>query len=441
MGDLVVGVDLGSGSARALALDRDGAVRAAATARYPRADCPPGRADPTGWLAALERVVAALGVARPAALAVGGQSPTTVPGSGGLAVTCTHPAGATLDPPAQHAAQHALLRAEGASDPMQLWDFVLARLGAPPAQGRWPGDPALDGFGPVVPTGTACGASDGSLGVPAGTPLVPGAQDAYLAFWAAGVDEPGRALDPGGRTGGLGVAVAAGARPAGLFALPAAAAGVDVVGGPVSAHGLALEWWSAMTGRGVEALLDAAAGVAPGAGGVVALPYLEGERAPRWDRDLRAELVGLSAATGPAEVMRALLEGAAYGLRHIATELASHGVTMHTLVVGGSPARSPLWCAIKADVLEVPVEVPEQPELAAYGAALAAGAAIGWWPQPGAGRAGDWPRPRCATVAPRPRPEYRAGYRRFVELGDEAVRRLARERSLPMSEEDPCRTR
>jgi xylulokinase len=430
MPELAIGVDLGSGSARAIAIDRDGAVHAEATARYERgADPPPGRADPHVWLQAFDAVVAKLGVERPAAIAIGGQSPTTVPADGSLAVTLSHPAGATLDPHSQHAAQYGVLRETSDTEPMQLWDWVLSQLGAPRAQGRWPGDPELPGFGPTTPTGSICAAADGSRSVPKGTPLVPGAQDAYLAFWAAGLDVPGRGLDPGGRTGGLGVAVAAGARPTDMYALPAAAAGVDIVGGPVSAHGLALEWWSTMTDRAVEDLLDMAAGVEPGAGGVIALPYLEGERAPRWNRDLRGELVGLSSATGPAEVMRALLEGAAYGLAHIAHELAMRGVPTDVVVVGGSPARSHLWCTIKAAILERVVEVPEQPELAAYGAALAAGAALDWWPKPGAGCAGDWPRPRVHVIEPEPSAVYRAGYRQFVELGDEAVRRLARERA------------
>ncbi len=87
-------------------------------------------------------------------------------------------------------------------------------------------------------------------------------------------------------------------------------------------------------------------------------------------------------------------------------------------------------------MLEVPVEVPEHPELAAYGAALAAGAAVGWWPKPGAGTAGDWPRPPTRVVDPEPCGEYRIGYERFIELGDEAVRRLARRRT----QEEQCPT-
>jgi xylulokinase len=286
-----------------------------------------------------------------------------------------------------------------------------------------------------------------------GTLLVPGAQDAYLAFWAAGIDEPGRALDPGGRTGGLGVAVDAGARPAGMFAFPAAAIGVDIVGGPVSAHGLLLEWWGGLTGQSVEEVLALAATAPPGARGVLALPYLEGERAPRWDRDLRAEITGLSSEHTQADIARALVESTAYGLAHIAHALDDRGVRTERLVVGGTPAHSPLWCAVKSAVLEVPVEIPEHTELAAYGAALAAGAAVGWWPQPGSGRSGDWPRPATQVIEPEPCAAYRSGYRRFVELGDQAAARLARARGADtaepgrrsegamLTEEEQCRTR
>jgi sugar (pentulose or hexulose) kinase len=425
-----IGVDLGSSSARAIALDGDGTVVGGASAAYDGAETwSAGHGDPRAWLRAFETVVAELiTTVEPAAVAVGGQSPTTVLQTGADAITCLHPAGATLDPHAQHGEQYAVLRSTHHDvRPMQLWDWVLAQCGAPPMQGRWPGDPPLTDYGEVIATGRTVGTAGGTGVVPKGTPLVPGAQDAYLAFWAAGIDEPGRGLDPGGRTGGLGVAVGLGSRPADMFAMPSAAAGVDIVGGPVSAHGLIMDWWAATTGRSVTELLELAATVPPGAAGVHALPYLEGERAPRWNRELRAELYGITSRTGPGEVARALLESTAYGVAHIARELAAHGVPLHTLVVGGSPARSPLWCAIKASVLEVPVEVPEVSELAAYGAALAAGAAIDWWPAPGAGRAGDWPRPATHVIEPEPCDTYRTGYRRFVALGDAAVARLARD--------------
>ncbi|MEV8632163.1 FGGY-family carbohydrate kinase [Streptosporangium sp. NPDC051023] len=441
----VIGVDLGSNSARAVAIDPSGKVLGAATGAYPGAGSwPAGRADPHAWLAGVVEAVTALGerlTGRPEAICIGGQSPTTVPHDGGLAVTCRHPAGVTGSPVEQHHAQREVIGRD--AEPRQVYDWLMARLGARERQSRWPGDPSLDGYGSRAATGEVIGltgdgqAGDhggsggpggsgipglaGASGIPAGVPLVAGAQDAYLAFWAGGVDTPGRALDPGGRTGGLAVAIASSAAHGDLYTLASPARGVDIVGGPVSSHGLMLEWLTMVTGRQVPELLELAAAVPAGADGVIVLPYLEGERAPRWNRQLRAEIVGLGSGCGPGHLARAVLEGAAYGLRNIADSLP---VALDVLVCAGSPARSPLWCQIKADVLEVPVEVPAETDLAAYGAALAAGAGAGWWPRPGEASGGSWPRPPVTVVEPSPRSVYRETYRRFVSLGDAAELRL-----------------
>ncbi|WP_331767377.1 FGGY-family carbohydrate kinase [Embleya sp. NBC_00896] len=353
----------------------------------------------------------------------------------------------TGSPPDQHHAQHAALRAEHGPDvrAWQLYDWLAARLGADRTQARWPGDPPLTGYGPIAATGSVVGAVGAGHTVAAGTPLVAGGQDAYLAFWAGGLDRPGRAMDPGGRTGGLAVAVPAGSPAADAYALPAAVPGVDIVGGPVAAHGLMLEWLRDLTGRTVPELLALAAKVPPGARGVLVLPYLEGERAPRWNRELRGEVLGLTSAAGPGELARAVLECTSYGLAHIAKGLTAQGVRLDTLVCAGSPARSPLWCSIKAAVLGVPVEVPAETDLAAYGAALAAGAGARWWPAPGAGRAGDWPRPAMTVIEPEPHPEYRDGLRRFLSLGDAAeswLSDLTNATTTPDPSEEPtCPTR
>ncbi len=435
---------MGTGSARALAVDPDGRVVGRSSGVFPgKQQWAPGRAVPAAWRAGLAAALGALAAevpaaAAPVALALGSQSPTTVPVVRGEAVTCRHPAGVTGSPVDQHNAQRDLLRDEQGpeTEVSQLWDWLNGELGGRPGvQSRWPGDPALDGYGAVVATGHLVGEADGTWGVPAGTPLAGGAQDAYLACWAAATVSPGRALDPGGRTGGLAVAVDAGNRPEGMYAMPSAAPGIDIVGGPVAAHGLMFEWLARTLGRDETELLALAATVPPGARGVLVLPFLEGERAPRWRPDLRAEVVGLGSDHGPAELARAVLEGTAFGLAHIAAELADSGVDVDVMMCGGSPARSELWCQIKADVLDVPVEVPAETDLAAYGAALAAGATAGWWPAPGEGAAGSWPRLDTRTLEPRPLPAYADAYARFVELGDAAVARLPLSPSTP--EETP----
>jgi xylulokinase len=430
---VAVGVDLGSSGARAIAIDRDGRVLGMARAPYAGSEAwPAGRADPQSWLRALTACVNDLArdvpeARHPVGLALGGQSPTTVPLGGGLAVTVHHPAGVDAGgPEAQHLAQLEVLRAERADvEPAELWDWLLVQLGAPLAQAKWPGDPEVPGFGPVTYTGAVVGTAQSDLVVAPGTPLVAGAGDAYLSCWAAGIDRLARAIEPGGRTGGYAVGAPVGADVPGMWRFISAASNVEVIGGPVSSHGLMVEWVTRVVGRPVEETLALAQPVPPGARGVMVLPYLEGERAPRWNPSLRAHVAGIGADTGNAELVRAVLEGCAYGLRHVKSALDRAGITTESMVVGGSAARSRLWNEIKASVLGVIVEVPEISDLAAYGAALAAGAGAGWWAVPGCATSGTWPRPAMTTIDPIEEPAYDDGFARFVELGD-AVEALVR---------------
>jgi sugar (pentulose or hexulose) kinase len=427
---VAVGIDVGSRSARVVAIDRGGALVGYAETDYDRQpDRMTGRADPQCWRrgaeTALRRLVARCrAAASPAAVAVGGQSPTAVPAHG-LAVTYSYAEGIDGGIAAQQVAQCQLLKSEQpGGEVSQLWDWMLASLGAPRVQGRWPGDAPLGEFGQSVTTGTVVGKADGSGGVPRGTPLVAGAPDALLAFWAAGLDEVRRACDPGGRTGGLVVAVRDVDLAPGLMQMASPARGCSMVGGPVSAHGASLDWLTTVTGCPRSALLELAAGVPAGARGVIFLPYLEGERSPRWQRRLTGEFHGLRADTGPGELARAVLEGTAYGLAHIGRALRGKGAEIDVVTCAGGPSRSRLWCEIKAAVLGADFDVPEFSELSAYGAALAAGAGAGWWPEPGSGGPGSWPRPPMTRIDSVPRQVYQEGFERFVSLGDAAQQRL-----------------
>ena len=434
---MVVGVDLGTGGARAVALAADGAVKLWMYEAFEgAASWPAGRADPAAWLDGLGRLLARVNDAGLpiAAVAVGGQSPTTVPlpedhgtDAVGFAATCRHPAGNGMARTEHHLAQLEFLSHE-LGRPLaggQIWDWALRCLGAGDIQGLWPGEETIPGYGERVEVGTVIGHCDGSLGLAAGTPLVSASNDAYMSFWAGGLGTHRRGHDPGGRTGGLGVAVAAAERPAEMMAFFSPVAGIEVVGGATNGHGQLLEWWSAVSGRPIEELLSLAAGVPPGAGGLVVLPYHDGERSPRWEPRLRGEMHGLAFDAGVAEIARAVLEAGAYGLRHIHEDLQASGVDMDVMCCGGSPALSRLWCSIKASVLEVAVDVPDRPEqLSAHGCALAGGSALGWWDPIGAETMDSWPLAAMTRIEPSPDDAYREGYERFVALGDAAAARL-----------------
>ncbi len=453
MNEVAVGVDVGSSGVRAVALDADGELRAWVRAPFEQAaSWPAGWADPRVWLDGIEAVLAQVQAtgAKLASIAIGGQSPTTVPvprldhppsgtpplrpgtGALGIAITCRNPIGVGLSRQDQHQAHVTELSRElgypvaGA----EIWDWAVGVMGAGCVQGVWANDELLSGHGEPVAVGKIAGRSDGTLGVAPGTPLVCGHNDAYMSFWGGGLGTPGRGHDPGGRTGGLGVAVAAETRPATVLGFPSPVAGVEVVGGPVNGHGELLDWWAAVSGNTISEVLAAAATVPAGAEGVVVLPYHDGERAPRWLTALRGEISNLSFHTSAAHIARAVLESAAYGLRHIRDDLEADGVAMDVMGCGGSPARSGLWCRIKASVLQVPVEAPERPEqLSAHGCALAAGAAIGWWPGVGADNVDCWPIPNFTPIEPTSDPAeiaaYEAAYGRFLAAGDAAAARAS----------------
>lgn len=423
--EVVAGVDVGSSGARAVAITRDGVVVASAAASHPMRDLPLGEVDAAVLLRSAVDAVAGLGV-HPQAIGIGGQGPTTVASTGERALSFRHPAGTEGGMAGQEEGQAEALRdlVSGPFEPRQLWDWLAARIGGrSDLQSVWPGSKPHPGFGDPVPVGTPFGlTSAGQL--PAGIPVIPGCNDAFMTAWASGIDTPGKAFDPGGTTGGLGVAAAVAEHPGmAAFGMAGHVPGVVIVGGPVAAHGAMMSWWSEVTGRSVPDLIAEAEEVPPGAHGVLVLPFFEGERAPRWNPDLRAEVLGLHLDHGRPVVTRALLESAAYGLAHIARTLAAQGVGLDRVVCSGGPARSRLWTAIKADVLEVPVDIPDCDQMAAYGAALVAGAGAGWWPRPGEGTAGDWPTPVMTVIDPHPLDVYRKNVDRFIALGDEAERR------------------
>ena len=124
--------------------------------------------------------------------------------------------------------------------------------------------------------------------------------------------------------------------------------------------------------------LDAeAAGWPPGAEGLFFAPYLAGERTPHADPGARGAFVGLSLRHDRGALVRAVLEGVAYGLRDCLEVLRGVGCTVDVGRVSGGGARSDLWRKIVASVLGLPMERTAVEEGAAYGAALLAGVATG----------------------------------------------------------------
>lgn len=133
-------------------------------------------------------------------------------------------------------------------------------------------------------------------------------------------------------------------------------------------------------GASFDTLLAEAAEAPPGSEGLLFLPYLSGERTPYPDPLARGAWVGLTLRHRRAHLIRSVLEGVAFGLRDCFALLHAAGLReVRRVRVSGGGARSALWRAMLAAVLDVELEQVEAGEGAAYGAALLAGVNAGVW--------------------------------------------------------------
>ena len=110
------------------------------------------------------------------------------------------------------------------------------------------------------------------------------------------------------------------------------------------------------------------------------LPYLMGERSPINDTDARACFLGMSMDSSRADLVQAVLEGVAFAIRDSLEVAKSLGVTPERSKLCGGGARSPLWRRILANVLDLPLDIPQTEEGPGYGGAMLAMVGCGVYP-------------------------------------------------------------
>jgi xylulokinase len=216
-----------------------------------------------------------------------------------------------------------------------------------------------------------------------GVPVAAGAGDQAAGAVGVGVDRPGPLSVVLGTSGVVFAALdrfAADARArvhAFCHAVPGAWHAMGVM---LSAAG-SLRWLrdTIAPGNGFDALTADAAAWPAGTEGLTFLPYLAGERTPHPDPEARGAFAGLSLRHDRGALVRAVLEGVAFGLRDGLDLVAELGGPPAVGRVSGGGARSDLWLQVIASVLELPLERVAVDEGAAFGAALLGGVAAGVW--------------------------------------------------------------
>lgn len=115
-----------------------------------------------------------------------------------------------------------------------------------------------------------------------------------------------------------------------------------------------------------------------GANGLIYLPYLMGERSPRWNPRARGAFIGLTIRHTRADMVRAVLEGVTMNLRVILDAFTKQGAKIEAMRVIGGGARGRFWNRIMADIYGMPVQrLAILEEATSMGAAVAGGVGVG----------------------------------------------------------------
>jgi xylulokinase len=241
---------------------------------------------------------------------------------------------------------------------------------------------------PWEPIGRLSAEAAAELGLGRSVVVVAGAADTACSAYAVGCVNDAEVFESAGTSGVLTVCYA---RPLGspLFLNRAhVVPGRWLSHGAMSAAGAAVRWLRdavfSDVGSGASqpddyAWINAeAAKSVPGAGGVVFLPYLLGERTPVWDPDARGAWMGMSVGTGRHDLVRSVLESAGYGMRQmLEIEETRRGFEVDEVLIVGGGARNRLWTQIKADITGKRYCKAGEVESASRGAATLAAVGLG----------------------------------------------------------------
>jgi xylulokinase len=244
--------------------------------------------------------------------------------------------------------------------------------------------PVLGKLPSVVPSDTVIGqlkaVPGAELGLRPGVPVVIGAGDRQCEVLGSGASED-TPMVSWGTTANVSVPVHERPvpSPAGAVVTRGADGGWLLEGG-LSAAGSFLAWLGRLLDRPVDELARRAADSPPGARGVIAVPWLDGARAPWWRDDARAGFVGLGAAHNADDLSRAVIESVAWDVlrcMEVVTVGRLGGSTAEGVTLGGAGTGLPLWVDVLTSILGVPATRHRSGEAASAGAALLAGRALG----------------------------------------------------------------
>ena len=218
-------------------------------------------------------------------------------------------------------------------------------------------------------------------GLPEGCPVALGAADTAAAAFAIGFRDSRSAFESAGTSGVLSFVLDEPVFDPVFMNRCHIYPGLWLAHGAISSMGGALQWlkkniWTDFpTFAEMDKVLSQSA---PGANGVVFLPYLAGERSPVWDPDASAVWFGMNLKTSRADLIESVYESGAFALKQLKDHAESlWGRKIESVAAVGNGTHGSEWNQIKADILQVDYNPVASADAAVYGAALLGGIAAG----------------------------------------------------------------
>lgn len=228
------------------------------------------------------------------------------------------------------------------------------------------------------------------LGIPKGTPVVIGGADTACAALTCGVIHHDDAFESAGTTNVLTICTEKPVFDRRFINRCHVVEGKWIYQGAMSSTGSSLRWAreqlckdlkekALKSGESVYTLMgEEAASAQAGAGGIVFLPYMAGERCPIWDPYSKGVFFGITLESERKDLIRAIMEGCGYGLKQLC-EIAENltGTSYKKFISVGGGAKGDVWAQIKADITGKRIITMDMNDAAVMGAALLAGIGIG----------------------------------------------------------------
>lgn len=227
-----------------------------------------------------------------------------------------------------------------------------------------------------------------SLGLPVKVKIIVGSSDGCLATLGSGIWGEGKAtvtIEDSGAVRVMGKKVLQDEQQ--RFFNYLLTEGNYVSGGPTNNGGAIFEWYAKQFGDFkrafdledcIQNLISDAAKVPAGSGGLIFLPYLQGERAPIWNADAKGVYFGLNIKHEQQHFVRATIEGILYAIYNIGKTLEEHR-TIKSLCVNGRFALLPFWTQMIADIFNKPVNIKQDSDSVAVGAYLLSATELGMY--------------------------------------------------------------